>query len=237
MKKLFLFPLLLFALAAHSQSNKTDTIPYHFSWKNGWAVKMNLLQPITIGEFRLGIERRVSRYINLDILGSYYIPKMQFFYYGDEGNSFEGQYSGKGNYKIGLGLMRMEKIKNPIYSELIFCYRYYHDYRYDYTDVYPYVFNSGIQYNAFYFTKVFSLNGLVGKRVNINKFIIDFYGGLGLRLKYIRSDFNPVNSTQFSEVIQNWESDGIDTRIFYNIKLKTDLLPTIQMGINIGLTN
>jgi hypothetical protein len=86
MKKQLLHALFcLVDLAAFCQSNKIhkqDSVPYHSTIKNGWALKLNALQPFVIGEFRMHFEKRITEHSAFEVSGSVYRPSLQLFYYG-----------------------------------------------------------------------------------------------------------------------------------------------------------
>ena len=191
MKKLFLLISFscCFCFAFAQNKSLADTIPYKFSWKNGWALKMNLLQPITIGEFRFGIEKKVAKRTNFSVYSAFYIPKFEHFYYNRaEGYEFLGQYNGTSNFKVGVSLIQFSKKEKSDYLELLFFYKSYKDFYFD--PYQPFEFNGKTYFHYYY--EVFCLQSLYCKRLNIDKFaFLDFFAGIGLRMKFEKIIIHP----------------------------------------------
>ncbi|MEY2829525.1 MAG: hypothetical protein RIQ33_1383 [Bacteroidota bacterium] len=243
MKKHLLLLLFCFVgLSAFCQSNKInkqDSVSYHFSLKNGWALKINALQPFVYGEFRIQIEKMVSKNNSVEILGSFFVPKFQYEYaQRAKGFDIYGQYTGNRNFKIGLGyIMKLSSERNPMFLELFGFYKRYDDY-YDNPSTRQTFFNN-TNYNLYYFEKynykVFCIQTLANKRINIRHFFIDVFGGVGLRIKYVKYVYVP-DDKQFPVIKRDW---GVYSEEFNGIYLvnsfKARIFPTIQLGVNIGI--
>jgi hypothetical protein len=237
-KVILLFAFVLgnffFVFAQTKKTNVSDTIPYHFSLKHDWALKLNALQPFVVGEFRFGLEKRITKHDGLDLIASFYVPSLQLFHYSEKGRSFAGQYSGNRNYKLGIGYLNWFGTNNQAYFELLAFYHCYEDYYYNLNDdVYPYLFDGKVNYTLQINHRIFSTQLLVGNRIKTNRFFLDYYFGFGLRTIYIKTSEIPDSKT-FLPIIRPWESDGINVKLLYQ-HIKSQIFPTIQFGVNIGL--
>ncbi len=221
-------------LYTYSQSNKADSLHYHFSLKNGWALKLNALQPFVIGEFRFGLEKRVRSDISIEVIESFYVSKFQRYYYDSKSKSFEGQYSGKRNYKVGLGFNFYPDNLQKLFVSFQFIFRHYQDIRTNYVDDSPpYRFAKGIIYDYKDSYKVILLQTTINRRVSINGIYTDIFLGVGGRVKLIKSEFIP-HSIDYQIISKNWEFYQQQINLLYQpIHLK--VFPTIQFGVNIGI--
>ncbi|MFM2225513.1 MAG: hypothetical protein RJA07_1715 [Bacteroidota bacterium] len=236
MKKHLLFLLFcLVDLSAFCQSNKInkqDSVASDFSTESGWALKINALQPFTIGEFRLGTEKRISPKTSIEFFGSYYIPSLQFFYaLGGRGDLNSGKYFGKNNFKIGTGcLIEVPSIKRT-YIEVLGFYHYLEDTK-DFS-------NSSLNfqqlikgYNFAGKNKIFCFQILGVNRLERGNIFFDIYFGFGLR-------------GRSSEIIMNSAStiptliyDGNLPYEYYragNVLIRKMFMYSLQCGVNIGI--
>jgi hypothetical protein len=242
MKKHSLLVLFCFVgLSAFCQSNKInkqDSVPYHFSLKNGWALKVNALQPFVYGEFRLGIEKRITKMTSLELINSYYIASLQQFYAkGGRADSYAGQYFGKNNYKIGLGFILKEpETQHPIFVEFSFFYHYSEDFKINVEDdAQPYLFNQKSNFDFITQEKVFCFQILCSKRIKKNHLFLEPYFGFSLREKYLKLIARPYSKDYSPIVIYNDLLPYAYTGVFLVNKISLNVIPMIQLGVNIGI--
>jgi hypothetical protein len=216
MKKLFLFPLFLFALAAHSQSYKTDTLPYHFSWKNGWAVKIAPLQIID-AELRLYVEKKISKKTSFEFFGSHNIPNIASI----SSEVFAGSYKSSDNYisnyaaygnKIGVGYLHFFSANHHSY---IAFESFYKNYAYDIKTRFH-------DLDTRYCFEVFCLQTILCKRVAKKIIFYDLFIGGGIRTRYIKA---PVFPNYYREIPWKVDLENAKTSKFF---------PKIQIVVNIG---
>jgi hypothetical protein len=236
MKKHLLLLLFCFVgLSAFCQSNKInkqDSVPYHFSLKNGWALKLNALQPFVIGEFRLGAEKRISPKTSIEFFGSYYIPSLQFYYaLGGRGDLNSGKYFGKNNFKIGAGcLIEVPSIKRT-YIEVLGFYHYLEDIK-DFSNS---SFNLQQTIQGYSFggkNKVFCFQIFGVNRLERRSIFFDIYFGFGLRG---RSSQIIMNSASTSPTLIYDGNLPYEYDRAGNVLIRKMFMYSLQCGVNIGI--
>ncbi|MEY4877107.1 MAG: hypothetical protein RL708_2256 [Bacteroidota bacterium] len=216
-KPLLLIMLLLVGLYTYSQSNKTDTIqPYHFSLKNGWALKVNPLQMLADYELRVYLEKEISKNARIEIFGSYYhtdFPLTDLYWVNQIGLSYLSYAS-----KIGIGYKYFSNQHPKRYNDFELFYKYFErDGSYQNKD--PNLYPAPIIINANSSYKVVCLQYNLGRRYQSKRFLFDVYFGAGFRVKFQKSILIPRDLSY--EIINTpWSLEGI---------------PSLQMGMNIGL--
>jgi hypothetical protein len=238
-KVILLFAFVLgnfcFVFAQTKKTNVSDTIPYHFSLKNDWALKLNALQPFVVGEFRFGLEKRIKNYSSLEFQGSLYIPSFQMYYYDLKDKSFEGQYAGKNNYRIGLGFdFYPKEMGDKLYIQFMFSYRHYEDIRVNFIDdSQPFLFANNIHYDYKDYYRVFLIQANINRRYAIKRIFADVYIGIGLRTKQISSKVTPY-SNDYLPIIRDWQFYEEQYSLL-NKPISIILFPSIQIGLSVGI--
>jgi hypothetical protein len=233
MKKLlllfFLFFNYCFSFAQSKKANINDSIPFKFSFDNGWVLKLNALQPIAIGEFRVGVEKQILNKSSIELFGSYYIPSLQFYNsIGGKGDLNSGKYFGNNNYKFGAGYLKMVEYNS--YLEVIGFYHYSMDTK-DFTSKYFNLLQVPKSYTAIGKNRVFCFQILGVKRLEKNKMFVDVFLGFGLRYRYA-----DIIESSTSNQITNIYSGNLPYLYERNGRLLAGkmMMYSLQGGVNIG---
>lgn len=208
---------MFFSLDAKSQSKK-DSITYHFSFKNGWAIKV---APFALldAEARVYVEKRITKNKSVELFGAYFtnkLPSNAFYDNVQSGDAFLETNIGSDNYKIGAAYINLIKQTNNYFEVDVF-YKKYHNAFHEHLNL--------IGVNEQYFYQVGCIQFLYGRRIQYAKnAFFDFYGGIGLRTKFVQTIFTKYTD---SPILTPWhhyvDHDGIA------------FFPSIQLGINFGL--
>ncbi|MFM7016030.1 MAG: hypothetical protein ACKOX3_06845 [Bacteroidota bacterium] len=221
MKKSLLILLFSFiGLSAFCQANKLnkqDSIPYHFSMKNGWAFKINPIQLFTEYECRIYLEKKITKNKSVEIFGSYYHADYSLadFYWVHRLGLGYLEYA----RKIGVGYKMYSSSKNPHTTTFNFFYKYFERENYGISTTplnspHPKMYNEYDYYNSF------CLQWSEGKKFESKRFICEFYCGAGMRIRFLKS-FNANNSNIYSK----WSlAPG-----------EIGFSPSLQLGVNIGI--
>ncbi|MFM2225512.1 MAG: hypothetical protein RJA07_1714 [Bacteroidota bacterium] len=221
MKKYLLFLLFcLIDLSAFCQSNKInkqDSVPYHFSIKNGWALKINALQLLTEYECRIYLEKKITKNTSVEVFGSYYYADYSLadFYW------VERLGLGYLNYarKIGVGYKMYSRNKNPHVTTFEFFYKYFERANYGISTT-PFNSSYPANYNEYDYYNSFCLQWSEGKKIELKRFICEFYCGAGMRVRFLKS----FNSNNFNTYSQWHLAPGA-----------LGICPSLQLGVNIGI--
>ncbi len=228
MKKIFiLLSVLVIAIKTFGYSgdkNIRDTTNYHFSFADKWIVKIAPLQILPGEEIRFYIEKKITNHSSFEIFGSKFINVVANLFFSKD-DAINNKYDG---YKVGIDYKYFLPFpRQSNYFELSTFYKSVLD---------ASLSNDNPQIFKQYYYQITCFQVLYGKRLETKRLVFDFYGGVGLRTKLIRSIFSSNSSSAIISTT-NWQTE---THTIVGIGLLPETIqfgyiPSLQLGINIGL--
>jgi hypothetical protein len=240
MKKLlllfFLFLNYCFVFAQIKKVSLDDSIPYHFSLKHDWALKINALQPFLYGEFRFGLEKNICKNRSIEMIGSFYVPSLQQFYDPNNSGGYSGQYSGRSNYKLGFGYLYKIGPLSPIFTQVSLFYHHFEDSEYNIEDIRnPLIFEGKSNYDVLNKHNVYCIQMIGGKRWELKHLFFDAYFGFSLREKFQKTIVTPYSFNYTEYVYSNKIEHYAYSGSYFTPAIDLTIVPLIQIGLNVGI--